>query len=75
MGSTGRSEAPHLHYEIFKDGERINPTNFYYGNLSPEEFNEMLLKSQQENQSSTNHAWDLPEKLYYGIGEVAKAFG
>ena len=51
VGSTGRSEAPHLHYEIFKDGERINPINFYYGNLSPEEFNEMLLKSQQENQS------------------------
>lgn len=51
VGSTGRSEAPHLHYEIFKDGERINPINFYYGNLTPEEFAKMLLKSQQENQS------------------------
>ncbi len=51
VGSTGRSEAPHLHYEIFKDGERINPINFYYGNLTAEEFAEMLLKSQQENQS------------------------
>lgn len=51
VGSTGRSEAPHLHYEIFKDGERINPINFYYGNLSAEEFAELLKKSQQENQS------------------------
>ncbi len=51
VGSTGRSEAPHLHYEIFKDGERINPINFYYGNLTPEEFAEMLKKSQEENQS------------------------
>ncbi len=51
VGSTGRSEAPHLHYEIFKDGERINPINFYYGNLSPEEFATMLELSQQENQS------------------------
>lgn len=51
VGSTGRSEAPHLHYEIFKDGERINPINFYYGNLSPEEFNLVLEKAQQENQS------------------------
>ena len=49
VGSTGRSQAPHLHYEVSKDGERINPINFYYGNLSPEEFNELLKKSQQEN--------------------------
>ena len=51
VGSTGRSEAPHLHYEVFKDNERINPINFYYGNLTPEEFADLLKKSQQENQS------------------------
>jgi murein DD-endopeptidase MepM/ murein hydrolase activator NlpD len=51
VGSTGRSEAPHLHYEIFKDGRRINPINFYYGNLTPEEYAKILALSQQENQS------------------------
>ncbi len=51
VGSTGRSEAPHCHYEVFKDGERINPINFYYGSLSAEEFDNMLKISQQENQS------------------------
>lgn len=51
VGSTGRSEAPHLHYEIFKEGERINPINFYYGNLSPEEFDIILKRAQMENQS------------------------
>ena len=51
VGSTGRSEAPHLHYEVFKDDERINPINFYYGNLSPKEFADLLNKASLENQS------------------------
>lgn len=51
VGSTGRSEAPHLHYEIHKDGNKINPINFYYGKLSAAEFYELLERSQQENQS------------------------
>lgn len=51
VGSSGRSEAPHLHYEIFKDGVRINPINFYYGNLSAEEFNDLLARASVENQS------------------------
>jgi len=51
VGSTGRSQAPHLHYEIIKDGKHVNPLNFYYGNLSPEEFAELLKVASQENQS------------------------
>lgn len=51
VGSTGRSEAPHLHYEVWKDGERINPMNFYYGSLTKEEFDAMLEASSLENQS------------------------
>lgn len=51
VGSTGRSEAPHLHYEIRKDKDRINPINFYYGSLSAKEFENMLKYANQENQS------------------------
>ncbi|MCH1432004.1 MAG: M23 family metallopeptidase [Flavobacteriaceae bacterium] len=51
VGNTGRSAGPHLHYEIIKDNKKINPLNFYYGNLSPEEFEALLTQSNQENQS------------------------
>ena len=51
VGNTGRSQAPHLHYEVHKNKERINPINFYYGNLSPEEFEAMQKKALVEGQS------------------------
>jgi len=51
VGNTGRSEAPHVHYEVWKDKDRINPINFYYGSLSAKEFEAMLKQSKQENQS------------------------
>ena len=51
VGNTGRSQAPHLHYEVIKDKKRVNPINFYYGNLSPEEFEDLLKIASQENQS------------------------
>jgi murein DD-endopeptidase MepM/ murein hydrolase activator NlpD len=51
VGSTGRSEAPHLHYEVLKNGERINPINFYYGSISAEEYVAISKLANQENQS------------------------
>ncbi len=51
VGSSGKSTAPHLHYEVHKDGKKINPAYYFHNDLSPSEFDRMLELSSQENQS------------------------
>lgn len=51
VGSTGVSTAPHLHYEVHKDGRVMNPINFYHADLTPEEYDIMFNMSSLENQS------------------------
>ena len=50
VGNTGLSVAAHLHYEVHKNGIALNPINFYYGDLSLEEF-ATLQETSEESQS------------------------
>lgn len=51
VGNSGTSTAPHLHYEVIKGKKKVNPINFYFNDLTPEEYDLMLEMSSRENQS------------------------
>lgn len=51
VGNSGLSVAPHLHYEVEKDGEKINPVHYYFNDLSPEQYEKMIFISRNSGQS------------------------
>ncbi|MBK8846079.1 MAG: M23 family metallopeptidase [Bacteroidetes bacterium] len=51
VGSTGASTAPHCHYEVIKDGKKIDPVNFFYNDLTPEQYQLVIELARLENQS------------------------
>ena len=51
VGSTGTSTSSHLHYEVHKDGVKVNPAHYYFNDLSPAEYEAMLEASEGETQS------------------------
>jgi murein DD-endopeptidase MepM/ murein hydrolase activator NlpD len=51
VGSTGKSTGPHCHYEVHKNNQRLDPVYFFYNDLSPQQFDELLKRAQASNQS------------------------
>jgi murein DD-endopeptidase MepM/ murein hydrolase activator NlpD len=50
-GNTGLSAAPHLHYEVHKAGEPVDPANYLFNSLTPDEYARMIEMSRNATQS------------------------
>lgn len=50
VGSTGLSVAPHLHYEVLKNDVRVNPVHYFYNDLNPSEYEEVIKLASRDNQ-------------------------
>lgn len=51
VGSSGLSQGVHLHYEVIQNGKKVNPVYFFFNDLTPEEYEQVIELASQENQS------------------------
>ena len=51
VGQSGRASGPHLHYEVFYKGERVNPENYFDLSMSKQDYLDMVNRREQESEA------------------------
>ncbi len=51
VGSSGKSTGPHCHYEVIKNGTKIDPVHFFFNDLSATDYERMVRIAAASNQS------------------------
>lgn len=51
VGNTGKSIGPHLHYEVIKDGKNVDPIDYFFKDISPEQYNVLIKLAEKTGKS------------------------